>query len=326
MPFDRELIFSSYPWLRQRDLPMVIGDDLDALLSAIVLHHVLSWRLVGLYQGYQRVLHVGPAAGLRDAVWVDLDISQRDIRSIGHHILYDGPGRDEDAHRSNVNLNRLRGVTGASGNCTTRGACCGCGANTFRHKYPLGTVHFLLWLFELDLPSSPGLDGLYWHADSAWINGQSHKFARNVEDWVLSYVPSKMLVRTLGQIDTLQFETTIVRVPLALFKKAGFAAGNSQTESRHLKIHNWQCQFSDFETSPPQIQRFLDAVAKASEMTAPAIPQGPWQEIKGQRTSAPLSNVVANGDFASFVTRNGVFSYVIPNNGRINYTQHIRIP
>ncbi len=327
MPFDRASIFSQFPWLKQRDLSMVIGDDLDALLSALVLHHVLGWSVVGLYQEYTTIWHQGSASALRNAVWVDLDISQPTIRSIGHHILYDRPGRDERSHSLNLNLNRLRGVTGVVGRCTTKGDGCACGSRTFRHKYPLGTAHFLLWLYDVQTPDIEWLDALWWHADSTWINGQSHKYAPNVKDWVQNYVSAPPLVRRLNQIDSLEFEQRVANQVIPFLQRFGFQHGRSQTSSRHLGISNWQCQFQTLAASPPAITEFWAAVGHECQLTPLGVPPGPWAQLKGVRRSGPLdTTVAADGGLPAFVRNKGVFSYVIPNGGRINWTSGVIIP
>lgn len=327
MSFSRSEVLRMFPWLQQRNLDMVIGDDLDALLSALVLHHTLGWNVVGLYQEYTTVWHQCRASALRDAVWVDLDISQPDIRSIGHHILYDGPGRDESAHALNVNPNRLRGVTGISGQCTTKGATCSCGSTTFRHKYPLGTVHFLLWLFDLQTPEVDWLDALLWHADSAWINGQSHKYAPNVRDWATNHVPIHSLMRGLNQINDVAFEDIVSGKVIPFLKRFGFLHGRSQTSSRHRGITNWQCQFQSLATSPPDIADFWNTVGRELQLSPPRIAQGSWNQITGRRRSGSLGPAVAGGaGLAEFVRTNDVFSYVIPNSGRINWTSGIRVP
>jgi hypothetical protein len=280
MQLDRAGIFAKFPWLKEHGISMVIGDDLDALLSALVLHHVLGWNVVGLYQEYTTIWYQGSASALRDAVWVDLDISQPTIRSIGHHILYDRPGQDESSHSLNLNLNRLRGVVGAMGRCTTKGEGCGCGSSTFRHKYPLGTAHFLLWLYEVQTPDIEWLDALWWHADSTWINGQSHKYAPNVKDWVQNYVSTPTLLRRLDQIDSRSFEQSVAGQVIPFFQKFGFQHGRAQTSSRHLDINDWQCQFQSLTASPPAIAEFWTSVGRECQMTPPRVPPGPWTQIK----------------------------------------------
>ncbi|MBX3387778.1 MAG: hypothetical protein KF768_14525 [Phycisphaeraceae bacterium] len=327
MPFDRAGIFARFPWLQQSELSMVIGDDLDALLSALVLHHAMGWKVVGLYQEYTTILYQGDASTFRDAVWVDLDISQPTIRSIGHHILYDRPGQDESSHSLNLNLNRLRGVTGAMGRCTTKGEACGCGSNTFRHKYPLGTAHFLLWLYDVKTPDIEWLDALWWHADSTWINGQSHKYAPNVKDWVQNYVAPTTLARRLNQIDSRGWEQSVAERVIPFLQQFGFQHGRSQTRSRHLSISNWQCQFQSLAAISPDINGFWSAVGRECQLTPPRVLPGPWTRIKGLRRSGLLdATVAADGGLPEFIRNKGVFSYVIPNGGRINWTSGIVAP
>ncbi len=110
---------------------MIIGNDLDALLSAQFLQHTLGWSIAGFYN-YTTLYH-DPAIDPRECVWVDLDIYDPACGSIGHHILRPTPTDRIPGHRSSVNPNLLRGID----------------QTDFTHKYPLGTIHLLLWLHDV---------------------------------------------------------------------------------------------------------------------------------------------------------------------------------
>src|SRR3974377_798584 len=107
---------------------MIIGNDLDALLSAQFLYHVLDWAVAGFYN-YTTLYH-DPAIDPRECVWVDLDVYHTDLLPIGHPGLRPAPTDRIPGHRASVNPNLLRGID----------------QTDFAHKYPLGTIHFLLWL------------------------------------------------------------------------------------------------------------------------------------------------------------------------------------
>ena len=147
----RREILLAHPWLQSRNLMLVVGDDIDSLMCATLMHHLLGWTIAGFYVDYAKVWYRSGlnVSALRDAIWLDLDISRAHIRSIGHHILLSRPDDRIPAHKESVNPNLLRGVTGRSGEgrAAEHGEACPCGGLTFPHKYPLGTIHFLLWLF-----------------------------------------------------------------------------------------------------------------------------------------------------------------------------------
>src|SRR5512135_2591600 len=106
--FNRIDIFQHFPWLSQRQRPMIIGNDIDALLSAQFLYHVLDWTVAGFYN-YTTLYH-DPTIDPRACVWVDLDVYHSDLASIGHHILRPTPADRIPGHRSSVNPNLLRGI------------------------------------------------------------------------------------------------------------------------------------------------------------------------------------------------------------------------
>jgi hypothetical protein len=85
--FNRTEITQHHPWLTQRKRRMIIGNDIDALLSAQFLHHALGWSIAGFYN-YTTLYH-DPAIEPRECVWVDLDIYDPACCSIGHHIHFD---------------------------------------------------------------------------------------------------------------------------------------------------------------------------------------------------------------------------------------------
>ncbi len=51
--FNRTDILTRFPWLMQRERRMIIGNDLDALLSAQFLLHALGWSVVGFYKRWK---------------------------------------------------------------------------------------------------------------------------------------------------------------------------------------------------------------------------------------------------------------------------------
>jgi hypothetical protein len=47
--FNRQSIIDKFPWIAQRGHPMIVGNDIDALMSSFLLHHYLGWKLIGFY-------------------------------------------------------------------------------------------------------------------------------------------------------------------------------------------------------------------------------------------------------------------------------------
>jgi hypothetical protein len=331
--FDPAQIRSRHPWLDARDLNVVLGDDLDSVMCGVLMHHLLAWKVVGFYTDYTRVWHpegVG-ARALREAVWLDLDISREEIRSIGHHILLAQRGDNLACHQESVNPNLFRGVTGRPGSSPSRnhGEGCPCGGVTFPHKYPLGAIHFLLWLFNVSIGRlNPLRTGLLWLPDSSWINGQSHQYRPNVLDWTRNWIPNPALLATVDLIDTEDFERTMRDVVFATVEAAGFSRGRGQTTSRHLRLGGYQCQFSDPNRRHASIQALADLVASTFGWSRVTIPPPPYRSIEGIRNEDRHTLATVRRDYGSldrFVRRRRVFSYVVPNSGKINYTTGIEL-
>lgn len=73
-PLSREDVFQRFPWLRDRDRPIVISTDIDGLLSAAFLHHHLGWQVAGYYDSATLWLSAMTDKQRGRLVWVDLDI------------------------------------------------------------------------------------------------------------------------------------------------------------------------------------------------------------------------------------------------------------
>lgn len=329
----REAILKKHPWLETRGLPCVLGDDLDSIMSGVLMHHLLEWKVVGFYEKYQRVWYLNSLdpQNLRDAVWLDLDISREYIKSIGHHVLMENSSNHLPSHVSSVNPNLFRGVTGQPGKGSARdhGAeCLLCDGMRFPHKYPLGTIHFLLWLYDVELPIR-GLHeaAIIWLPDSSWINGQSHKYRLNVLDWVQNWIRHSALFLTVEKIDSQEFEITMRDDVFSRLEKIGFARGKGQVQSRFLRLGGYQCQFSNPNVTKSNIQELANLISEIFCWSRLEIPEN-YTLIKGRRNpeSYDLSKVrKIYGGLPNFLTRENVFSYVIPNNGKINYTKDVLI-
>ena len=283
--FNRADILTRYPWLTRRERRMIIGNDLDALLSAQFLQHTLGWSIAGFYN-YSTLYH-DPAIDPRECVWVDLDIYDRACASIGHHILQPSPADRIPGHRSSVNPNLLRAVD----------------QTDFAHKYPLGTIHLLLWL-----------------ADSTWINAQ--RYRSNVREWLTRWITVPELLDTFDQTDTPDFEAEMQAQVLARLAIAELAPGNVQNVSNHLGLGGYQCAW-DKPEDLLKVHRVTNLIERAFGWRAPQFPRE-FKSIEGVRRSAKLPDLVKKyGSFDKFLANEKVFSYVIPNKDRVNYTTGI---
>ena len=281
---------------------MIIGNDLDALLSAQFLQHTLGWSIAGFYN-YTTLYH-DPGIDPRDCVWVDLDIHDPACCSIGHHILRPTPADRIPGHRASVNPNLLRGID----------------QTDFIHKYPLGTIHFLLWLHNGHVRNKRACTLLLWLADSTWINAQ--RYRANVRTWLFAWLPVAELLDTFEQTATSDFEAEMQAQVLSKLQLAELEPGNVQNVSQHLGLGGHQCAW-DKPEDLPKVRRVTDLIYRTTGWRAPLFPRE-FRTLPGVRHSAKLPDLVKkHGSFDQFLTNEQVFSYVIPNRDRVNYTTGI---
>ncbi len=306
--------FSAFPWLRDHaPKHLIIGDDLDAALSALLyLRHNPNAVLAGVYCGYQRLCyHSGLAPNaLAQAIYLDLDIAHAQCRSLGHHILRVGAGDQLAGLANSCNPNQWIGRSIEQG---------------FAQKYPLGTVHLLLALYNEDMPNIPYAEATIWLADSAFINGQSHRFRANMHEWLYQHLPHAPLQQGFERIDTVAFEEKIAQTQSFLQEK-GFVQGRGQVQSRHLHLTGFQCQPDAHNMPVEQVgSYFRHLLAVLAEVTGWHWAEGQIQldalrAVTGKRTSLPLAQVAAQGGLDDFLAKNDVFSYAFPYKNSINYT------
>lgn len=289
---------------------MVVGDDLDSLLSAMYLHQKFGWPVAGVYCQYTRLFYADAAPIFREKLLagklfaVDLDIYHAAVPSLGHHIIALKNDDDLPGHTHSLNPNALRGFSIQQ---------------HFRRKYPLATIHFLLWLFEeKNLP--PETEWLVWLADSTFVNAQHYR--ENVEEWVARFLNLPPFLQILPALQTLDFEQNLEEKILR--RMAGnplCRPSRSIYKSKHLGLNGFQCQFENPNTQNAALQRLLHLLADLSgwaRLPFPALFAGFWE---GKRKEIPVSEIVAAGlPFGEWLEREGVFSYAFTFKDRLNCT------
>ncbi|MFN8589820.1 MAG: hypothetical protein U0031_00070 [Thermomicrobiales bacterium] len=290
-------LLEEHPWLTEQDRQMVIGTDLDALMSATLLHQFFGWEIVGVYD-LTRIYGAESAsmADLRNAVWVDLDVNQADIKSIGHHIITLDESDRPRGLANSVNPNLIHGIS----------------HKNFRHKYPLGTVHFLMYLHDIAPPGNATDQLLFWLPDSSWINAQSHRFQWNVKAWLQSWLPIPLLRNSVLACDTLQFELAMAEFIDDFASNVRIPKGEGQVASRELGVGGGQFGFSDGKWVSEDVQPVLDFIGELTGWGIPRVPSEFWKKA-GSRT-------VIKQDPAGVGRGPEVFSYAYPYPNCVNRT------
>jgi hypothetical protein len=289
---------------------MLIGDDLDSLLSAMYLHRLFGWPVEAVYCKYTRIWHNGsPEAFLQRLhsgrlFAVDLDICHAAVPSLGHHMI---AWNDTDAlpgHSHTLNPNAIRGFTVA---------------RHFRKKYPLATIHFLRWLWE-ETPEPAGADLLTWLADSAFINAQ--RYRENVEEWVMQYLSLPAFESMLPFLETLDFERVLQdRILSPMSENPLCRSSRSAYRSRCLGLNGFQCQFENPSAQQAEIQLLLDLLSDLSGWPRLPFPEAFAGCVEGRRSALRLPEIMASGTtLDAWLERNGVFSYAFTYKDRVNCT------
>lgn len=292
----RNEILLSFPWVDERDRLMVVGADLDALFSALLLHHFRGWTIAGVYNF--RSIYMADGYDLEDvldAVWVDLDIAKARVKSVGHHILTQQADHVPPGLTNCLNPNLLRGVS----------------KGKFKAKYPLATIHLLMWLLGVAPPRKKDDKYLFWLPDSCWITAQG-KYAENMRDWLLRWMDVPFLTQTMADCNTETYEQGMMEFLSRFSKQVPIKQGKGQTISKFLGLHGYQCRFGDMASDYGVVERALKGLGRFTGWSVPPLP-AKWRTVAGVRN-------YHESNLSKFLEKNNVFSYVFPNRGVFNYT------
>lgn len=321
----RPTVLAQFPWLAPHAAPVdvVMGDDLDAALSAVLfLQTHPQARIVGIYSQYTTVVFAAALAWetVLQGVWLDLDIAQPGVKSVGHHIVRFGPEEELPGQAQHCNVNNLAGRAHAN----------------FSEKYPLGTVHFLMWLYDVPMPKGDaGL--LLWLADSAYINAQAQYeryvnkawkkvpgYGWNVDRWLTAEMPVPSLAHALPFVDSERFENRMAEFQAQL-SAHGFPPGWGQTRTLRRQLSGYQCQPRPTALAA-DTARLLDFVARTVGWRSAPAQVAQLDQLterrSGTRHLCALDEVRAVG-LAHFLAQKQVFSYVFQNLKKMNYTSGI---
>ncbi|MDD2923376.1 MAG: hypothetical protein PHQ36_13915, partial [Anaerolineales bacterium] len=198
----------------------------------------------------------------------------------------------------------------------------GINVSNFKRKYPLGTIHFLVWLFgEEDL--SRRAKFMMWLADSAFINAQSHRFRANAIEWVGDYFKSDYLLNMTERVDLIGFEESLRREIFAALETNPLAVNSGQVKSRHFNLSGYQCQWNDPNRERESIAGLFEIISTLTGWAAPNLPQK-FLKIEGGRQKITTEEIARRfGSLDKFLADEAVFSYVFPYRDSVNYTNGI---
>lgn len=165
-------IIKNYPWVVSENKKAILSPDIDGLLCGLLMSCYLDWDIVGFYDGKLLLLEEGISA--KHCIFLDMEILREGVSSIGHHMnvhnFNELPADYKRCMLDCINPNRLRGFDRA---------------HNFPQKYPLGTIHLLMYILETEYPKlvkvkKEGLTPIFF-ADGVWKI--LFKYTSNVLDW-----------------------------------------------------------------------------------------------------------------------------------------------
>ena len=293
----RKNIFNNFKWLKEKDKSFIISADYDGLICASFLSHHLHWNLVGYYNMEKIWISADGLKQKNNLIWVDLDIVPKAGKTLGGHIVM-LDHQIPKGFNTSCNPNILQKVS----------------SDNFRNKYPLSTLNFLLWLFNVIVPSNNITKFLVLHSDATWLKYQ--KYTKNFSTW-LSLLEHYNWGQLFNHIDSVEFEKKVDQEFYPLLIQIGAISGFSKLKSKHLNIKSREYQFNP-DWDEDVILSLFDLYAQYLHWSPPLLPQIK-RKIEGKKYSIPLNDVRKIG-LSNFIKKNKVFSYTITSSKIIKYT------
>lgn len=167
---DPTAVTTSYPWLLERNRPCILSTDADGLLCGLMFSHYLDWKIVGYYD--TKVLVCDAEHAPSECVFLDVEIYRQGVASAGQHML-------------RLNNRQLPPTWANFDNCFAINNYRNLDASqSFKYKYPFGTIHFLLSAvhdqLDCELPAERSASMLFADGTLKNIFG----YPENAVDWM----------------------------------------------------------------------------------------------------------------------------------------------
>ena len=297
MVFQRNKMFTQFPWLREKNLSMIISADYDGLICASLLHHHLNWQLEGYYDLNTIWITEKGGQEKQNLIWVDLNILPKQGKAIGGHIVSIS-GDIPPGFQSSCNPNILAEIT----------------AGEFQRKYPFSTLIYLLWLHNIEINTDLLARLLVLHSEASWLKYQ--QYPKNSKYWE-KLLPDYNWNALFNGVNTKGFEKQIDEYLYPLFQSMQAVSGKSKLRSKHLNICSKQYQFNP-DWDEDVVLQLLNLFGKTLGWTPPKLPSN-LKLINGNRKKVPLALIKEIG-LSQFLKDNRVFSYAIPSPRIFNFT------
>tara|TARA_B100001123_G_C15198107_1_gene982172 strand:- start:447 stop:1373 length:927 start_codon:yes stop_codon:yes gene_type:complete len=297
MILNREDIINKYPWINETGHQFIISSDYDGIICASLLNHFKKWELVGYYNMESIWISDKAKKNKNSIIWVDLNILPKQGRAIGGHIV---SIKDEQlsGFQTSCNPNIMANLN----------------SSNFSRKFPMSTILFLLWLYNITIPKKILPKMLVLHSDSAWLKSQHYSDNFNYWTKAMDNFPWKWFFRN---VDSKTFETRIGEILYPKLNSIYAVSGYSKLRSRHLGFRSRELKVNP-DWDEDIIYNLFDLFATNLDWTPPKLPDIKYR-VDGLKSKIELRKIKEIG-LNTFLRKNKVFSYTITSPKTLSYT------
>ncbi|MBU4339065.1 hypothetical protein KKB43_04125 [Patescibacteria group bacterium] len=309
-------ILDEYPWIAEKKQKYILSPDSDGFLCGLLATNHLDGEIVGFYDG--KIALIKNGINVKNCIFLDVDINRIKIKSVGHHmVIYNKRITHTNINYSNcIQPNILRNFDGR---------------NDFQKKYPFGTIHLLLGIFqEVKLINKLPKNAIWplLFTDGVWNN--LFGYTENCIEWInyLGIDSSKQILNALFCTSHYSFYEIMLGLNDFLRMRDGFNAvgylnndgeyivgGRNKRTGDKLKISNSNGEpinlvknnslFNIYHKEKIRIEEFITSVAKYVDW--------PYQAEKWSWNNFRLSKF-AKDDFSKIALSNQSYISLMDKN------------
>lgn len=295
---DYQKLFEQFSWLKEAN-KTIISPDVDGFLCGLLVSYYLRWEIVGFYDG-GRVLINKDIKDWRECVFLDMEIYQKNIRSIGNHLLLYNKNQKPQTWSDNfalcINPNNLRDFDKI---------------HDFRKKYPFGTIHFLVCALEnmgIKVYIPRNAVGIILFADGVFKNIMN--YPENCIDW-LEWLNAKEL-RIFRYFSSVKFSDVV---------------HNLERVFMDLHLPRGKLAIKLINNNVPEFQeRILKFLRQLSNWTGWVLEQNKWKNLELNNLYQPIEikrgreQKINGRKYEKWLKKENIFSFSFPSYNRFEYS------
>lgn len=309
---------------------IVTSPDIDGILSACLLGEKYGAKLAGIYTTRYLILFDNVSAtNIKNALWLDHDISHDGIQCMGQHLVdhseLDNLSKREKSSFNPNNYFKQTWKDSFHGSSMKKGK---------RDKYPYATIHFLMYGLGIKDPDMyTNHFHLLSHADGSWATCIDYE--ENTRVWWHEMFPSTGLIQILnsGYTDdhrNLSGHRQMVNdlVDLGIAKRGSRTSPSSLIPTDWKELQGKQ-SISYRKNLDPQVwltkfNGILRYVISETDWNI-NIPQFVTSMYRGLVLEISNRGDIKDGDFDQFLFDEDIFSHAITGAGTMRFTKKITI-